>query len=429
MIKSAIKKLCPKCILKLYEEFLFWKQLKEHRNENKELINRTHEHYKTVAERIKNRGNHPLRFASYVVYDSTFGAYGLMDLMIETPNKYSPKIVICPDVCRGAHQLKEQYKKTKDFFVKKYGDNYVIDGYDESTDTFIDVSDQFDIIYCANPYDSMVNKVHGVQYLSTKDVLPVYITYCFQPNKYTFGVMSLLEISLFWKVFTDTQYTLLEYQRYELMKGKNVYLTGYAKMDSLNKFVSRERNKKRIIISPHHTITNTDLPLSNFLKYKDFILSLPQKFPQVDFVFRPHPLLFINMINEGFWTEADRDAYILSLRRTGIDYSAGGDYFDLFVNSDALIHDCSSFMVEYLYLDKPCCFVKKNNIKAILSKLGNECLKCHDVATNEREIESFINRVLSDSYNIHRASRNSVLEKIKINYPNVSQKILEILTI
>lgn len=429
MLKSAIKKICPVFFLEKYGRFRSFMLRKYHTIKYRKLIRLTHEHYKSVAEKIKNRSDQPLRFASYVVYDSTFGAYGLMDLMLADSDKYSPQIVICPDVCRGEHQLKDQYKKTKDFFVRKYGKKYVVDGYDETTGSFIDLSDQFDIIYCANPYDAMVNKVHGVQYLSTKDVLPVYITYCFQPNKYTFGVMSLLEISLFWKVFTDTQYTMSEYRRFELIKGKNVQLTGYAKMDSLSKFVSRQRTRKRIIISPHHTITNTALPLSNFLKYKNFILTLPPKFPQVDFVFRPHPLLFINMINEGFWTETDKNTYIHNLERVGIEYSVGGDYFDLFVNSDALIHDCSSFMVEYLYMDKPCCFIKKNNIKALLSRLGNECLKCHDIATNEQEIESFIQRVLSDSYDIHKKNRDLILKKVKINYPIASQKVLEILTI
>ena len=192
MLKSAIKKICPVFFLEKYGRFRSFMLRKYHTIKYRKLIRLTHEHYKSVAEKIKNRSDQPLRFASYVVYDSTFGAYGLMDLMLADSDKYSPQIVICPDVCRGEHQLKDQYKKTKDFFVRKYGKKYVVDGYDETTGSFIDLSDQFDIIYCANPYDAMVNKVHGVQYLSTKDVLPVYITYCFQPNKYTFGVMSLL---------------------------------------------------------------------------------------------------------------------------------------------------------------------------------------------------------------------------------------------
>jgi hypothetical protein len=360
-----------------------------------------------------------------VVYDSTFGAAGIMDLMLADLQHYSPKIVICPDILRGEIQLKEQYKRIKAFFVNKYGAEYVVDGYDEKTGEFIDVSDQFDVIYCANPYDHMVNKVHGVQYLSTRNVLPVYISYCFQPNKYTFSVMSRLEISLFYKVFTDTIYTQKEYEKYELINGQNVSLTGYAKMDSLHNFKERKRDRKRCIISPHHTITNTALPLSNFLRYKDFILELPMKYPNVDFVFRPHPLLFANMINEGFWSIDDRDLYIKQLTERNIEYSSGGDYFDLFVNSDALINDCSSYIVEYLYVNKPCCFVANDKINDIFSELGRECLKCHNIATSEYDILKFIDSVIQGNVDMHSQERKEILPQIMVNYPNVSSIILK----
>ena len=86
----------------------------------------------------------------------------------------------------GKKQLKEQYNKTKAFFIKKYGSEYVLDGYDEASGTFLDYSDQFDIIYCANPYDSMVNEVHGVKYLSQKNVLPIYINYGYSISRWHF---------------------------------------------------------------------------------------------------------------------------------------------------------------------------------------------------------------------------------------------------
>lgn len=418
-LKQILKKIVP-------EKIKFYIRLQLNRIKYRNLIKITQNHYKEVIKNLKNRKNLPLRFAAYVVFDSTFGAYEIIELMLADLQHYSPKIVICPDTSRGEDFLEEQYKKTKDFFVKKYGSEYVIDGYQNGC--FIDVSDQFDVVYLANPYDHMVNTVHSVRYLSTKNLLPIYITYCFQPNKYTFGVMSLLELSLFWKVFTDTKYTFNEYRKYELLKGCNVVLTGFAKMDSISKIFECNRSRKRVILAPHHTINNPLLPLSNFLKFKDYILELPKKFPNIDFVFRPHPLLFVNMINEGIWTKNDRDLYIEQLKNVGIEYSLGGDYFVEFVNSDALIHDCSSFMVEYLFLDKPCCFIVKDNTKDILSKLGLVCLKCHDQVSQEYEIEEFIENLQLEQNNIHLNERKKALKKIKINYPNVSKKILEIIT-
>ena len=105
-IKSKLKKITPTFIIDIYHSFRFYISRKKNAIKYKPLIKETFEHYKEVEERIKNRGDKPLRFASYVVFDSTFGAHGLMDLMLANPQKYSPKIVIIPDVYRGEKAIK-----------------------------------------------------------------------------------------------------------------------------------------------------------------------------------------------------------------------------------------------------------------------------------------------------------------------------------
>ncbi len=429
MIKSVIKKICPKFVMDWYHSLYFFAQRKYRAIKYRPLIEKTHEHYKEVAERIKNRGDRPLRFASYVVFDSTFGAYGLMDLMLDDLKHYSPKIIICPDVCRGDIQLKEQYKKTKAFFISKYGAEYVVDGYDEKTGEFLDVSEQFDVIYCANPYDHMVNKVHGVKYLSTKNVLPMYMNYGCMVDRYGNNIiMPMLEISLFWKVFADDEISYHDYKKYTLSKGNNVVLTGYAKMDDFAKYEKESSTKKKIIIAPHHTINSTLLPLSNFLKYSDFFLSLPYKYPDVEFIFRPHPLLFVNLINEGFWSADEVTNYIAEIKKRGMIYSYGGDYLKIFVDSDAIIHDCASFIVEYLYTDNPCCFLAKENYKDIFSNLGNLCLENYYIAFSESQIINFIDDVVINGHDPKLEKRNLFKRKyLHFNYPDVSKKILEML--
>ena len=416
-VKQVLKKILPDSIkIKLR---LFYNRMV-----NRRLLINTERHYKDIERKIRERKNTPLRFASYVVFDSTFSAYEIMDYMISNLEKYVPKIVICPDVSRGEKHLIEQYKKTKDFFIKKYGQDYVIEGYD--TGCFIDVSDQFDVVYLANPYDVMVNKVHGVEYISTRNLLPIYISYCFQPDKYSHKVMSSKEISLFWRVFAETKYTLRDYQKYSLIKGKNVKLVGYSKMDSLLNFVEKKREKKTIIIAPHHTIGKQDLSLSNFIEYQDFYLELPKIFPQIKFIFRPHPLLFVNMVNLGYWNHSDINEYLKKLEENGIEYSYGGDYFEIFVNSDAIIHDCSSFIVEYLYTGKPCCFLAKRGYKKNFSTLGRKCLKNYFLAFNRTEILNFIDKVVIGGDDILYLTRKSFFnETLTLNYPNVSKEILK----
>lgn len=416
MLKNFILRICPNFIIKGYLRMFKYPS----------IIRRTYKHYEKVVEQIRNRGNKPLRFAAYVLYDSTFGGYGLMDLMLSDLQHYSPKIVICPDVARGETHLKEQYKRTKAFFVEKYGAEYVIDGYNEITGQFIDNSGQFDVIYCANPYDSMVNEVHGVQYLSTKNVLPIYINYGYTISKWHYvSVETNIEMSLFYKYYVDSTYTQKQIKKYQLAKGKNTVLVGYAKLDSL---IVKHKNKitrLKVLISPHHTIDNQakTLYLSNFLIYYNLIIELPDLFPDIDFVFRPHPLLFINLINQHKWSKEMVEKYKSKLSEKNIQYSYGGDYLHLFNECDAIIHDCGSFMVEWLYTGKPCCYVVRGeHVRKQLDLLGNKALDYHTLAYNRNDIISFINN-LKTNYKISNIS-SEIKNNIILNHPNVSNTIL-----
>lgn len=428
---NKLKEFCKKIIpAKMWLKLI---RLKQHiknyiqLQNNKKIINETYKHYKEVEKAIVSRNNSKLRFASYVIYDSSFSAYGLMELMLANKEKYDAKIVIIPDVARGNDVFVNQYNNTKQFFVDLYGKENVLDGYDFERNEFIDLSDQFDIINLASPYDNMASKVHGIQYLSTKNVLPIYISYGCMPDYYGCKeIMPRLEISLFWKVFADNKISFKDYKMNEIAKGKNVVCTGYAKMDNLAKATEIKHDKKRIIIAPHHTVNNQSLPLSNFLEYCDFILELPKIYPDIQFIFRPHPLLFINLVNQKIWTKQQVDEYLCKLQNLGVEYSYGGNYFDVFVNSDTMIHDCSSFVVEYLYTGKPCCFVAKSNYKKVFSKLGKACLKNYYLAFNKEQIISFINDIIINDNDKIKEKRIQFANKyLKINYPDVSKRILK----
>lgn len=402
------------------EDQLFRVSILKQRRKYSGLINETRKHQNKLVKTLRNRNDSKIRIGMYVVYDSSFGGYELFEEFRKHQEYYSVKIVIIPDISRGNKNLIESYEKTKVFFVSKYGAEFVEDGYCEGQ--FIDRTGDFDLIYFANPYDTMVHEIHGIEYASKKEVLPIYIGYCFTPDNYSKTIYSLLSLALCWKVFSETRDTTMNYHKYGLCSGKNVIESGYPKMDSLFLVPEKSREKTRIVIAPHHTVGNEGFPLSTFLKYKDFYLSLPEKFPNVDFVFRPHPLLFITMINKGFWTEKDKENYLLALKEKKIQYSFGGSYFDVFKNSDAMIHDCSSFLVEYLFTGKPCCFLfNGDKTEKCFNKLGKMCLSVYTRADSEEDIINFIEKILNSELSEYSVKMKKFLEKdVMINYPESS---------
>lgn len=396
--------------------------------DKKLFIQSVQNHYKQVREQVLERiqSGKKLRFASYIVYDSTFGAHGICELMLKEPEKYDVKFVICPDVYRDKDF--SNYRKVKQTFVDRYGIDAVLDGVDEATCEFLDHSDKFDVVYLANPYDFLVNKVHGISYLCLRNILPIFICYGYIISKYFLNAfVASTEAGLFYKYFVETMPTLLESADYQLAKGQNLVLSGYPKMDSFANIKKTQNERKKILISPHHTVKDLggDLQLSNFLEYSDFIAELPDLYPNIDFVFRPHPLLFTNLIMHKIWTQEQVDSYLKKLSKKMV-YSNESDYLHLFAECDAIIHDCGSYMVEWLYTGKPCCYVvdSEEHTRSQFSKLANEALDHQTaIADSKEKIKEFIDAVQKNSFT--NGISNWTKQNVMINYPNCSKFILD----
>lgn len=384
--------------------------------------------YERRIDEIRASGRKQLRFGVYLMYAAEFTVHGLIKKMSLIPKQWTFKIVVVPDRGRGDQFKREHYERTKQFVVETVGSEYMLDGYDFEKDKAIDHSELFDIVYCDNCYDAAAEHVHSIEYLSGK-TLPIFISYGYDAAHY-YNLFRLCnkELNYVWKYFIDTQYALDDCKKYQLIKGRNTVLCGYSKMDRLydfqNEYNHRTDKKKSILIAPHHTVDNKDLPLSNFLKYAEYFKNLPKKYPDVQFIFRPHPVLFVTLINLGIWTEEEVKKYLEELNDNGIVYSYEGDYLRLFAECDAMINDCGSFTIEWLYTGKPGCFMLNENLKPKqLTKIMIKAISAHDIARSEEDIDRFIQKILDDDYEV--SVPNWVKDEVMINYPDVSSKILE----
>ena len=385
-------------------------------------------HYRDVIEKKRVSGDRILHFAAYVSNKAMFGMQGVIRLMMDRPDRWDPEFVIVPDISRGdAHALKT-YLDARDHFTGIYGAEKVLDGWDINTDTYIDRTGRFDIIYFADPYDSMAPEVHSIKYASSRNVLPVYVNYGYDVGYYTmYARMKNYELNYVWKYFTETVYSLEDCRNMQVIRGQNVVLTGYAKMDAFADCRKpRKKKNRKILLTPHHSVKFDELPLSNFLSYCDLIPTLPKLFPDVDFVFRPHPLLFIRMINDKIWTQKRITNYIDELRQAGIEYSDGGNYLDLFAECDAIINDCGSFTMEWLFTGKPGCFIVGDRLKdEHLTTQMKEAIKRYTIARSADDIIKFISDLADGRYPAKEEMDDWTRENIAVNYPGVSEKILE----
>ena len=173
------------------------------------------------------------------------------------------------------------------------------------------------------------------------------------------------------------------------------------------------------------------LNISNFRTYAEQILELPRRYPDIDFVFRPHPMLFDNLRKHKLWTEAQIQRYLDTIERTpNMTYSVEGDYMELFVNSDAMIHDCSSFIGEYLFTEHPCCYMFKPETKAdeVYTPLGIKCLENYYPAHSWQDVTDFIDSVVLGGQDPMKAQREQFVRKtLKIGYPNGTKNVVSMI--
>ena len=88
---------------------------------------------------------------------------------------------------------------------------------------------------------------------------------------------------------------------------------------------------------------------STFFEYKDKIIDYVNRNDKLKFVFRPHPLMFNNFINEGLMSKKEVKEYLDNFKENKV-YDDQGDYFDTFRESDVLVTDFSSIIIDYFIL-------------------------------------------------------------------------------
>lgn len=209
-----------------------------------------------------------------------------------------------------------------------------------------------------------------------------------------------------WQIYVENKLTA-KLGNISLIKGKNIVVTGMPIQDELSiskdKLVDPWKNqsvsKKRIIYAPHHSlsVTNSFISISCFLEVGDLMLELAEKYQnKVQIAFKPHPFLRKKLIK--LWGVERTENYYARWATMENTQLEEGEYLGLFKYSDAMIHDCDSFTIEYCYIKKPILFLVSPQMERIrrddLNEFAQKALDLHDKGFTKVDIEAFILRVI-----------------------------------
>lgn len=353
-------------------------------------------HYK-IKKKIECENK--VRVAFVVMNLSMWKNQPLLELLIKD-SRFEVKVVLSPAL---PFDIEQQDKDIDD--LRKYFDehNVVYEDFDREHPYDLKLEFGPQIVFFTQSYSGIHCREHD--YPRFNDCLICYIPYSFWPGAEPWG-FDLPFHRYAWRIYYANK-IILEYARsVSLVRARNCLVSGYPSADQFrsitHRYVWRNKDKslKRIIWAPHYTITS-DRGLgeshSSFFDLQEGMLEYAKNNQDtVQIAFKPHPRLKTELYKE--WGKEKTDRYYeqwASMPNTQLET---GSYIDLFMTSDALVHECGSFMIEYHYSKKPCMYVMKDFEKfyASMNNLGQRALDLHYKGANMADVEAFINSVVFD---------------------------------
>ncbi len=372
------------------------------------------------------KGKEKIKVAFFLIHESVWKYEGLYKLM-EEDERFEPIVIVCPYISYGEeNMLKDMGQAYISFRNKGYN---VIKTLDDKTGKWLDVNNEIkpDMVFFTNPYSLTKSEYLIKNYENT---LTFYVPYGFMITDRPLMQYNQELHNLVFKIFHETSYQNFQARKYSSNKGVNSIVTGFPGIDLLifpnslktkDVWKNKRRASKRIIWAPHHTIEKKvdEFNYSCFLEFSEFMLEIADKYKdKIDFAFKPHPLLKAKLKKLPDWGEEKTNDYYKEWANRSNTQLCDGDYIDLFLTSDAMIHDSGSFLVEYISTNKPSLYMIRNNIVLDgFSELGNLIVDCHYKSYKEEDVLNFIENIILEENDFLNNKRELVIKE-KLQPPN-----------
>ena len=135
--------------------------------------------------------------------------------------------------------------------------------------------------------------------------------------------------------------------------------------------------------------------MSNFLWMADLMVDIAKHNQgSLQIAFKPHPKLRTKLYQHPDWGKEKADEYYGLWAQMPNTQLETGSFIDLFKSSDAMVHDSSSFQIEYLYVNKPVMFVMQQKTENDATEISRRAIECHYIGQNVEDIKNFVAMVL-----------------------------------
>lgn len=373
----------------------------------------------------------PVKVVFFAIDVALWRYQHLYELM-SADSRFQPVIVLSP--CPGRKQREQDAARLRRFFDGK--DIPYIDYHEGEQPYDVKSSVNPDIVFYPQPYEHLLCPEHDCR--NFYDRLVCYASYYFPIG--TQWAYNLHFSNRAWRMYYSLPYQIDLAQQKAFNHGRNARMVGYANADDFLqgqhldawKKMGDGQPRKRLIWAPHFSIQSEQHmlpPRSNFLWMADLMVDIAKKYKdQLQIAFKPHPTLLSRLYEHPEWGRERTDAYYHQWEVMENTQLETGQYIDLFMTSDAMVHDSASFVAEYHYSQKPVMFVVRDlsAVTTDVSPVGQAAYDACYMGQTESDIHHFVNSVVLGNDDPLKARREAFFHDhlLPPNHISVAQNIL-----
>lgn len=417
-IKTKIKSILPNSVISFYRLCLDYKpsEVKKDLSVRKDI--------ERVRKKQKTNSKIKVAFIAQMseIWDKESPIY---DAMLADP-AFDPVLIAVPPCYDPENPTINTEYGDSNYFLENYPS--CIRAYDKGE--FISFEDyKFDYVFLQRPYD------HFLPEQLRSSTLVRFTKVCYIP--YGFVGADVFNIGNSDKIFFRNVYFSFLESEYMVEVLSKKFRTKHEKENhkilnagypALIPYFSFEKIEKlhTLMWTPRWSF-NTITGGSNFLNYKDCFIDVVKNHPEFNFVFRPHPLMFGEMLNKGLMNQKEIDDYIDTLKSLGVAYDKNTPLVESLKNIDVLITDFSSIIIQFFLTGRPIVYCEsciEMNRTFQKMKDGMYIVKSEDDFVNSIAnlslqgdyLKPTRDEIISQGFGQHLNSINYIINAIKQDY-------------
>ncbi len=187
-------------------------------------------------------------------------------------------------------------------------------------------------------------------------------------------------------------------QNKRLEKYQKIFNIGYPRFDLIDRKEQKTKSYHTVLWIARWSLEESHFR-SRFFDYLECILNYFSVHTDLNLIIRPHPRMFTEFITTGYKTEAEIKELKSRIDKIeNVKFDNNTDYLKTFDESDVLIADSSSLLLEYFFTLKP---VAVSGIDKDLTDFGEKMLTTFTVFDSERKLIDFLEKIsagIDDNY-------------------------------